>query len=174
MSHFTLSQYKTQICGFSLECLSILCVWMCWTFIQWPSIFSYFLEQCSYDLLYVFVQNVLNSCPCCQCLYWSCTCNSFTMLSVSTQQISSCGQWKDDDGTSECMSMTGSYCCHHFFPLQHQFTTFHHMCSQHMYRVMSPYAMWVGLEYCLKIHASKNILEPETQSTLIVLEFNGI
>jgi hypothetical protein len=46
-------------------------------------------------------------------------CITFSMVSISTQQVSSfCSQWKDGDGQSGCMN---------FFH-QHGSTTFHHMC----------------------------------------------
>jgi hypothetical protein len=38
----------------------------------------------------------------------------------------------------------------------------------------SLYAIWEGPEYCLKTHASKNILQPETWKNPIVSECNGI
>jgi hypothetical protein len=38
-----------------------------------------------------------------------------------------------------------------------------HVQATQLYRVMSPYAIWVGPEYCLKTEESQNILESKTK-----------
>lgn len=121
---------------------------MCWPVIQWPSISTFFLEQFSYAVLYICMEEVLMSFPCFWWMY--CFQYAFHFNPINVSLLWSLEGW------------WWPFRMHEFNrPVTIVITFFYHIASPPHSTICAGnrvvhcdviYAVWVGPEYCLNLY----------------------